>query len=56
MRHHLHGCPECGKGALCPDPSECIKAKTENVQLLCEECARKRVSRSKGHMFAGDIE
>lgn len=47
MKHIDHQCPVCGKRGLCPAPYECLEAKTTDVRLLCEACARDLISKKE---------
>jgi hypothetical protein len=47
MKHTDHECPRCGKRCRCVAPYECLEAKTTDVRLLCEECARGLISKGE---------
>jgi len=47
VKHHTHPCPECGRGLPCSNPAACAEAKTQDVSVLCERCARGKVERNR---------
>jgi hypothetical protein len=47
VKRHTHLCPECVRGLPCSNPPACEAAKTRDVSVLCEKCARAKVEQNR---------